>query len=175
MQTNDIVIIGGGIVGLATAYRLKQTHPDMSIVILEKESQVATHQTSHNSGVIHSGIFYEPNSLKAKNCRQGRKALIKFCERQGIAYEICGKVVVATSQQEEKELSRIEKKEGGLELSVNESDRSDSMSWNRTFEGLQLCMWLTVALSTTLLWPKRWPSEFGSTVGRFSLKRKCES
>ncbi|WP_263808890.1 L-2-hydroxyglutarate oxidase [Salinibacter sp.] len=116
MPTHDIAIIGGGIVGLATAYRLRQSHPDMSIVVLEKESQVAAHQTGHNSGVIHSGIFYEPGSLKAKNCRRGREALIEFCEREGIAYEICGKVIVATTDREEKELSRIEEK--GREIGV---------------------------------------------------------
>lgn len=116
MPTHDIAIIGGGIVGLATAYRLRQAHPDMSIVVLEKESQVAAHQTGHNSGVIHSGIFYEPGSLKAKNCRRGREALIEFCEREGIAYEICGKVIVAKTDREEKELSRIEEK--GREIGV---------------------------------------------------------
>ncbi len=110
MSTHDVVIIGGGIVGLATAYQLTQAQPDISVLVLEKEGQVAAHQTGHNSGVIHSGIFYEPGSLKAKNCRQGRKALIEFCEREGISYEICGKVIVATDEEDKEELDRIEEK-----------------------------------------------------------------
>lgn len=110
MPTYDVAIIGGGIVGLATAYRLAERFPDTSITILEKESQVAAHQTSHNSGVIHSGIFYEPGSLKAENCREGKRALIEFCEREDIDYEMCGKVVVATDESEVPELERIEEK-----------------------------------------------------------------
>ena len=110
MPTYDVAIIGGGIVGLATAYRLTEQHPDTSVVVLEKEEQVAAHQTSHNSGVIHSGVFYEPRSLKAENCREGKRALVEFCEREGIDYEMCGKVVVATDESEVAGLDRIEAK-----------------------------------------------------------------
>ncbi|WP_103020779.1 L-2-hydroxyglutarate oxidase [Salinibacter altiplanensis] len=110
MPTYDVAIIGGGIVGLATAYRLTEQYSDTSVVILEKEDRVAAHQTSHNSGVIHSGIFYEPGSLKAENCRTGKRALIDFCEREGVDYEMCGKVVVATDESEVPELERIEAK-----------------------------------------------------------------
>jgi len=107
---HDVAIIGGGIVGLATAYRLVEARPDASVIVLEKERHVAAHQSGHNSGVIHSGIFYEPGSLKAKNCRAGREALIQFCEREDVPYEICGKVIVATSDDEIPELDRIEEK-----------------------------------------------------------------
>ena len=110
MNHYDIAIIGGGIVGLASAYRLTEQYPDTSVVVLEKEDRVAAHQTSHNSGVIHSGVFYEPGSLKAENCREGKRALIEFCEREGIDYEMCGKVVVATNEREVPELERIEEK-----------------------------------------------------------------
>ena len=110
MSTYDVAIIGGGIVGLATAYRLTDQYPDTSVVVLEKESQVAAHQTSHNSGVIHSGVFYEPGSLKAENCREGKRALIEFCEREDVDYEMCGKVVVATDESEVPGLDRIEEK-----------------------------------------------------------------
>ncbi|WP_103030118.1 L-2-hydroxyglutarate oxidase [Salinibacter altiplanensis] len=110
MPTYDVAIIGGGIVGLATAYRLTEQYSDTSVVILEKEDRVAAHQTSHNSGVIHSGIFYEPGSLKAENCRTGKRALVDFCEREGVDYEMCGKVVVATDESEVPELERIEAK-----------------------------------------------------------------
>lgn len=99
-NSSDIVIVGGGIVGLATAYNLALTHTDKTIVILEKESGLAQHQTGHNSGVMHSGIYYKPGSLKARNCRAGIQAMKQFCDRAGIAYEVCGKVIVATAESE---------------------------------------------------------------------------
>jgi len=102
---SDIIIIGGGIVGLATAYQLIQKHPQRSLKILEKEAELAAHQTGHNSGVIHSGIYYKPGSLKASNCRTGKQLLQEFCDREGIRYEICGKVIVAT---DESELDRLQ-------------------------------------------------------------------
>jgi L-2-hydroxyglutarate oxidase len=107
---HDIAIIGGGIVGLATAYRLTEAYPDRSVTVLEKEDQVAAHQTGHNSGVIHSGVFYEPGSLKAENCREGKRALVDFCEAHDVDYEMCGKVVVATDERELPELNRIQEK-----------------------------------------------------------------
>ena len=110
MPTYDVAIIGGGIVGLATAYRLTERWPDAAVTVLEKEDRVAAHQTSHNSGVIHSGIFYEPGSLKAENCREGKRALVEFCEREGIDYDMCGKVIAATDASEVPELERIEAK-----------------------------------------------------------------
>jgi len=110
MSSYDVAIVGGGIVGLATAYRLAQQFPGCSITVLEKEHRVAAHQTGHNSGVIHSGIFYEPGSLKAENCRTGKRALVEFCEETGVDYEMCGKVVVATHRREVPELNRIQKK-----------------------------------------------------------------
>jgi L-2-hydroxyglutarate oxidase len=96
----DVVVIGGGIVGLATAYRLLQQKPDACVRILEKESELSSHQSGRNSGVLHSGVYYAPGSLKAKNCRAGKEAMIKFCQEEGIDYDICGKVVVATSADE---------------------------------------------------------------------------
>ena len=110
MPTYDIAIIGGGIVGLATAYHLTQQYPRRSVVVLEKENQLAAHQTGRNSGVIHSGVFYTPGSLKAKNCREGKHALIAFCEREGVDYDMCGKVVVAATEDEVPELKRIQEK-----------------------------------------------------------------
>ncbi|MBU6325228.1 MAG: FAD-dependent oxidoreductase, partial [Bacteroidetes bacterium] len=93
---HDVLIVGGGIVGLATALRLKQSKPELKILVLEKEKSVAAHQTGHNSGVIHSGIYYKPGSLKARNCIDGYHQLIAFCQEQSIPYELCGKVIVAT-------------------------------------------------------------------------------
>jgi L-2-hydroxyglutarate oxidase len=107
MQHFDLAIIGGGIVGLATAYRFNQRFPDKKIVVLEKEAAVAQHQSSHNSGVLHSGIYYAPGSSKAINCRDGKKALQAFCDQEGIPYEICGKVIVAVDDAEVPRLARI--------------------------------------------------------------------
>jgi (S)-2-hydroxyglutarate dehydrogenase len=101
----DIIIIGGGIVGLATAHKLKETRKDLNIALLEKEDSLANHQTGNNSGVIHSGLYYKPGSLKALNCINGYKMLLDFCNTESIPYELCGKIVVATR---EDELERLE-------------------------------------------------------------------
>lgn len=106
-MTYDVAVIGGGIVGLATAFQLSESNPARRIVVLEKESSVASHQTGRNSGVIHSGIYYRPDSLKAENCREGKKALVGFCEQHEITYEICGKVIVAVSSDEIPRLEAI--------------------------------------------------------------------
>lgn len=100
-------IIGGGIVGLATAYALLERRDDATVVVLEKESAVARHQTGHNSGVIHAGIYYAPGSLKARLCRQGNEDTKRFCERNSIPFEVCGKLVVATSPLETRRLADL--------------------------------------------------------------------
>lgn len=97
-MTYDVVIVGGGIVGLATGLKIQKARPDLKIAILEKEDQLAKHQTGNNSGVIHSGLYYKPGSLKATNCINGYNELIQFCEEEKIPYEITGKVVVATRE-----------------------------------------------------------------------------
>jgi len=102
----DITIIGGGIVGLATAYKIQKKHPNLVIAVLEKEDRLAFHQTGRNSGVIHSGLYYRQGSYRAKTCVTGRKQLVEFAEEYGIDYDVCGKVVVATHQDE---LARLEK------------------------------------------------------------------
>lgn len=101
----DVIVIGAGIVGLASAYRLLEAKPDLKLLILEKENKEARHQTGNNSGVIHSGIYYKPGSLKATNCINGYNQLLKFCDENGIKYELCGKVIVALN---EKEISALE-------------------------------------------------------------------
>lgn len=101
----DVIIIGGGIVGLSTAMRLKEVKPGLKVALLEKENALAKHQTGNNSGVIHSGIYYKPGSLKATNCINGYKYLLDFCNTEGIPYELCGKIIVATR---EDELARLE-------------------------------------------------------------------
>ncbi len=107
MISTDVAIIGGGIVGLATAYQLTRELPGRKVVVLEKEAGLAFHQTGHNSGVLHSGIYYKPGSLKAINCRQGKKLMEEFCASEGISYEICGKVIVALDESELPAMERI--------------------------------------------------------------------
>jgi L-2-hydroxyglutarate oxidase len=107
MISTDVAIIGGGIVGLATAYQLTRELPGRRVVVLEKEAELALHQTGHNSGVLHSGIYYKPGSLKAINCRQGKKLMEEFCAAEGISYEICGKVIVALDESELPAMERI--------------------------------------------------------------------
>jgi L-2-hydroxyglutarate oxidase LhgO len=103
----DIIIVGGGIVGLATAYKLTIHHPDKKILVLEKEKKVAAHQTSHNSGVIHSGIYYKPGSYKARNCVAGRRELVQFARDHKIPHDICGKIIVATHESELAHMNKV--------------------------------------------------------------------
>ena len=103
----DIAVIGGGIVGAATFYKLQKRNPNLTIVLFEKESGLADHQTGHNSGVMHSGLYYQPGSLKAKNCIEGRHELVAFSKEYGIPHDVCGKVVVATEQKELVNMDRI--------------------------------------------------------------------
>lgn len=105
----DIAIIGGGIVGMATAMALV-SDTSLKLVVLETEDHLAAHQTGHNSGVIHSGLYYKPGSLKARNCVEGRLAMYQFCEEHGIAHDNCGKLVVATSESELPALNRLEER-----------------------------------------------------------------
>ncbi|MCK6447460.1 MAG: L-2-hydroxyglutarate oxidase [Planctomycetes bacterium] len=106
MERADVLIVGGGIVGLATAERATRRWPGVRVIVLEKEARVAAHQTGHNSGVIHSGLYYKPGSLKARNCRRGKRMLEEFCREERLPFELCGKVVIAT---DESEVPRLEK------------------------------------------------------------------
>jgi len=121
----DVAIIGGGIVGLATAYQITQLYSGRRVVVLEKEADLAHHQTGHNSGVLHSGIYYKPGSLKAVNCRAGKRAMEAFCAAEGIAYEICGKVIVAVDDAELPALERIYERgqANGVNCTLIERDR----------------------------------------------------
>ncbi|MGA7306016.1 MAG: L-2-hydroxyglutarate oxidase [Rhodothermales bacterium] len=121
----DVVIVGGGIVGLATAWHLTRRWPRLRVTLIDKEDGLARHQTGHNSGVLHSGIYYKPGSLKAQNCRTGKKAMEAFCSAEEIPYELCGKVIVATEDRELPVLQRIYErgKENGVVCEIVGAER----------------------------------------------------
>ncbi|MEJ6681249.1 MAG: L-2-hydroxyglutarate oxidase [Flavobacteriales bacterium] len=120
-QHFDIAIVGGGIIGAATFFKLSERFPNKSIVLIEKEKVLAGHQTGNNSGVIHSGLYYTPGSLKAVNCIQGRRELVKFSQEHKVAHDVCGKVVVAT---EEWELPQMEKiYQTGLQNEIEDMEK----------------------------------------------------
>jgi L-2-hydroxyglutarate oxidase len=116
-QVYDVAIIGGGIVGAATFYKMQLRFPHLRIILIEKENALADHQTGNNSGVIHSGLYYKPGSLKAKNCVNGRKELVAFSKEHGVPHDVCGKVVVAADESELPMLDKIFKigKQNGIE------------------------------------------------------------
>jgi len=113
----DIVLIGGGIVGVATAWKLKQSYPDAAILLMEKESSLSQHQTGHNSGVIHAGVYYTPGSLKAEFCKRGAAQTIAFCREHNLPFEQCGKLLVATDRVEYDRMDALESRciQNGIE------------------------------------------------------------
>ena len=117
LKTYDILIVGGGIVGLATAYQLLKRRPGLKIVVLEKEGRVAQHQSSRNSGVLHSGIYYRPGSLRALNCLRGYAMMLDFCREYGLPFDVCGKIIVAATENERGQLDQIYRRglENGLQ------------------------------------------------------------
>lgn len=125
MSQPDVVIVGGGIIGLATAWQLTEHSPQTRVILLEKEDRLASHQTGRNSGVIHSGIYYKPGSLRARNCREGKQALEKFCSEYGVAWEQTGKVIVATQESQLPALEVIYERgqQNGVTCEVIDADR----------------------------------------------------
>ncbi|MBL7978393.1 MAG: L-2-hydroxyglutarate oxidase [Bacteroidetes Order II. Incertae sedis bacterium] len=137
----DVVVVGGGIVGLATGWALIQTNPALKLVILEKEATLAQHQTGRNSGVIHSGIYYKPGSFKAKFARAGRESMVAFAREYGIAHDICGKLIVASHDSEREGLNKLY--ERGLEnqirvTRVSKAEMKDIEPHLRGEEGVQV-------------------------------------
>ena len=118
MDKYDIVLIGGGIVGVSTAWKLKQYYPDASILLIEKESSLSKHQTGHNSGVIHAGVYYNPGSLKAELCKRGAVQTLAFCREHNLPYEQCGKLLVATNMVEYNRMTALESRciQNGIEI-----------------------------------------------------------
>jgi len=120
-KTYDAIIIGGGIVGAAVFHQLQHAFPNAYLLLLEKESKVGKHQTGRNSGVIHSGIYYKPGSLKAENCKKGRTALVEFAKKHNVAHEVCGKVIVANQNKELQTLETIFKR--GIENKTHDIEK----------------------------------------------------
>ena len=132
----DYLIVGGGIVGISTAWQLLQRYPNKRILVLEKESQYAGHQTGHNSGVIHAGVYYQPGSLKADFCRRGNEATIKFCLEHDIPYEQCGKLLVATNQNEYHLMEKLFERAKENQIEVEWLDRKQLKKREPNISGL---------------------------------------
>ena len=132
----DYVVIGGGIVGVSTAWQLQRKMPSRRVLLLEKEPRLAMHQTGHNSGVIHAGVYYPPESLKAKFCRQGLKDTLAFCRAHGIAYEQCGKLIVATCALEVERLAALFKRSQQNGLDVRWLNKAQLREREPNVEGL---------------------------------------
>jgi L-2-hydroxyglutarate oxidase len=123
------VVVGGGIVGLATAHRLVQDRPDASVTVLEKEQTWGAHQTGHNSGVIHAGVYYRPGSLKARLCKAGSRSMVEFCAEHGIPATICGKLIVATEEAEVPRLRALYERSLANELPVRLLDPAQAREY----------------------------------------------
>jgi L-2-hydroxyglutarate oxidase len=135
-MTYDFIIVGGGIVGISTAWQLLQRYPNKRILVLEKESHYAGHQTGHNSGVIHAGVYYQPGSLKADFCRRGNQATIKFCLEHDIPYEQCGKLLVATNQNEYNLMEKLFERAKENRIEVEWLDREQLKKREPNISGL---------------------------------------
>ena len=125
MNEFDVAIVGGGIIGLATAHAVLDAHPNRRVAVLEKERRIAAHQSGRNSGVLHSGVYYRPGSLKARLAVAGRQSMVCFCSEHGVPFEVCGKLILATDEEERSGLLSLEgrARENGVRAHVVESDR----------------------------------------------------
>ncbi len=173
MQNTDILIVGGGIVGLATAYHLTREFPTRKVTILEKEPALASHQTGRNSGVLHSGIYYRPGSLRAMNCRAGKLAMEQFCAAEGIAYEICGKVIVATSESEFPATERIYQRGQANGVKCQMIDRAHLIELEPHTAGLRRSTFRRPALSTIPQFAAAWLSGSKRPADRLFAARGC--
>ncbi len=153
----DYCVIGGGIVGLATAMELLQLRPGVSLLLLEKEAGLAKHQTGHNSGVIHSGIYYAPGGLKAEFCRRGAKATKAFCDQHGIPYETCGKLLVATNPLELERMNGLIERARLNRIEVERLDAAELRRREPNINGIGGLLSSKPESSTTGESAKAWP------------------
>ena len=165
----DYVVLGGGIVGVSTALSLIDKHPGKKILLIEKESSFAKHQTGHNSGVIHAGVYYQPGSLKAQFCREGLKETINFCSINNIPYEQCGKLLVATNQVELKRMHELHERSKSNEISVEVLDQKQLNEIEPNIIGIGALLVKSTGIVDYKLITKKMSEEFESKSGEFLL------
>ena len=171
----DYVVLGGGIVGVSTALSLIDKHPDKKILLIDKESSFAKHQTGHNSGVIHSGVYYQPGSLKAQFCREGLKETINFCSINNIPYEQCGKLLVATNQVELKRMHELHERSKSNEISVEVLDQKQLNEIEPNIIGISALFVKSTGIVDYKLITKKMSEEFESKGGEFLLNSEVVS
>jgi L-2-hydroxyglutarate oxidase len=168
----DYIIIGGGIVGVSTAWQLQQRYPDKKVLLLEKESEFATHQTGHNSGVIHAGVYYEPGSLKAKFCRAGVDATIDFCQQHDIPFNQCGKLLVATNDLEVKRMEALYQRCKKNNIEVELLDKQQLKIEEPNIIGLGAILVRSTGIVDYQLITIKMAQEFQSLGGEYRLNTK---
>ena len=160
MNEYDIVVIGGGIIGISTAWQLQKEHTDAKILLIEKENTIAQHQTGHNSGVIHAGVYYEPGSLKADFCKRGATLTTEFCDEYNISYERCGKMLVATNQMEYDRMNDLENRCEKNGIITERLSKQDLSTREPSITGSGAILYLQPALQITRKSPSRWLTFF---------------
>ena len=168
----DYIIIGGGIVGVSTAWQLQQRYPDKKVLLLEKESEFAAHQTGHNSGVIHAGVYYEPGSLKAKFCRAGVDATIDFCQQHDIPFNQCGKLLVATNDLEVKRMEALYQRCKKNNIEVELLDKQQLKIEEPNIIGLGAILVRSTGIVDYQLITIKMAQEFQSLGGEYRLNTK---
>jgi len=168
-QTYDFIIVGGGIVGVSTALSLIKKHPSKKILLLEKEESFATHQTGHNSGVIHAGVYYEPGSLKAEFCREGLKETIKFCTAHKIPFDQCGKLLVATNVLELERMKKLFERCKANQIDVEMLDQKKLNETEPNIVGIGAILVKSTGIVDYKLITKKMSEQFESLGGEFLL------
>ncbi len=171
-MTYDYIILGGGIVGLSTAWQLQQRFPEKKILLIEKENGYAKHQTGHNSGVIHAGVYYAPGSLKAQFCKEGVEATISFCKKHDIHYEQCGKLLVATDEQEFSRMKDLYKRCQDNELEVEWLEREDLKKREPNIVGIGALFVPTTGIVNYRLVCEKMAQEFIDLGGEVALSHQ---
>jgi L-2-hydroxyglutarate oxidase len=171
----DFAIIGGGIVGISTARTLMSLKPGSKIIIFEKESELARHQTGRNSGVIHAGVYYQPGSLKATFCKEGAEATLRFCDERGIAVERCGKLIVATNQVELDRLRGLEEKTAANSIAFERIDRTELRRREPRIVGLGALYIPSTAIVSYAGVARAMATEFRSNGGEIRLRERVVS
>ena len=169
IQTYDFIIVGGGIVGVSTALSLIKKHPSKKILLLEKEESFATHQTGHNSGVIHAGVYYEPGSLKAEFCREGLKETIKFCTAHKIPFDQCGKLLVATNDLELERMKKLFERCKANQIDVEILDQKKLNETEPNIVGIGAILVKSTGIVDYKLITKKMSEQFESLGGEFLL------